>query len=446
VKERAKSFFLVLLVVLSLLLTYQLWFKQQPEEEISEDLYEPAFFEEPRSLPEMIVPRQILLLRDDVLYQLGPGEAAFQGLWEEVSALLQQLAVLSHHENTAALPPEKTPDLTVQFAPPLPTGPGSPWLAANGTHELSELSFWHLDNQLWIAVDELGAANHRVYAIPGEHERFLKELYSAKLPSGKVPCRQLDIGALSAALEMEIRLEHTLYVPAGEVYLPELILKQEIPDQQAFLQTFFVDHSLVRVISERDGGLIYSDGEKGLRLSDGLDFSHPQLEQQPATSTYPAAIHSAGRYLAYYGGWPDWLYLDHFSKIRPAGAGREIFRSSWSAYYEGYPFAETSAVRMFFNDGGLVEYQRYLFEPLYPTANTIAAAGYLEALITAVSALQELDSWTEEPLILKSLALQYWVDQTTVPPRGVPVWSVHINEAAFILEAGELAFLKELAQ
>ena len=62
--ERAKSVLLFLLVLLSILLTCQLWFGRQTAEEVAENGYEPVYFEEPRPLAQMLLPERISIYGD----------------------------------------------------------------------------------------------------------------------------------------------------------------------------------------------------------------------------------------------------------------------------------------------------------------------------------------------------------------------------------------------
>ena len=185
--------------------------------------------------------------------------------------------------------------------------------------------------------------------------RMQKTLESLDLGEA-IPQRELNSEELRAALGFNIEVAAPVYVPDRPVQLEELVFKEEELDRELLVRTFFVDRSLVRVVTERDGSLIYTDGEKGLRLGSGLTYSHPQLEQSPATFTYLASLNSATRLLGYYGGWAEDLRLERLLLQRKTGRLSEHYLACWQSYYQGKPIVGDTVVSMTFNDSGMVEY------------------------------------------------------------------------------------------
>lgn len=441
-KERVKSLLLAFLVLLSLVLTYRLWYGQKTVEEINEDGYERVFFEEPRPLAQVITPRQILVHREGLSYRLREGEPDFRALWGGISGVLQERFYLDNRADDQVSAGSQ-PCLTLEFNPFLPVGPGSPWLKEAPYQELERIELRRLEEQFWIVTRESGSGADVVLKLPGEQGELLKGLLDGLPPAERIPYRPLTFGELGLELNVKINAADGIYVPDGEVSMDELILKQENLDQELLVKTFFVNRSLVRVIEERDGALIYTDGEKGLRLSRGLEYSHPQLEREPVTFAYLAALNTSSRLLGYYGGWPEALRLESLSRNENA-LQQVTYRAQWRCYYEGYPILGIADATMLFNDGGLVEYRRSLYEPLNLSGNSLAVKSYREALEAAVNYLGEVKG-IDETMVLEELSLAYRYNGSSFQPRAVPVWVIRLNGIELLFKASDLTLQEEVA-
>lgn len=424
-------------MLLSLFLTYQLWFVQRPLEVLTGDSYEPIYFEEARPLAGVVAPSRAVLRWEGTIFQFKFGQRAYATLWDAVSDLLQRYSAadLSRMEDASLAAP---PVLALTFQPPLPAGQGSVWLKDDVQRELKEVMLinngesWRLE--LHTAAGEAFAGT--ISDI--EALRMQKALESLDL-SDAIPQRELNSEELSAALGLNIEVAAPIYVPDRPVQLEELVFKEEELDRELLVRTFFVDRSLVRVVTERDGSLIYTDGEKGLRLGSGLTYSHPQLEQSPATYTYLAALNSASRLLCYYGGWAENLRLESLLLQRKTGRRSEHYLACWQSYYQGKPIVGDTGARITFNDSGMVEYQRRLYEVAYSTSNTYAVQGYLEALRAALEQLMKNNPAyreTAQPLILEEMMLGYALNQDTL--RCLPVWLIRISGLNLEIDARSL--------
>lgn len=445
--ERGKSLLLITLVLLSLLLTYQLWFGQTPLEEMTEDAYEPIFFEEPRPLSRVVTPGWIQLHQGEEIYQFGYGASSYHTLWNWLSEVMlsevMQMIPFAEFRLVEEKPGIGLPLLSLSFRPPLPTGQGSPWLKEGVQREVEEVILMREGDYYWMELKTTGGAKVQLDISP-DHGLSLQELVSSLSLDDAVPYRELNSSGLSAALGTEILVSEPLFVPAGPVQMEELVFKEEELDQELLVKTFFVDRSLVRVIAERDGSLIYTDGEKGFRLSGGLVFSHPQLDQRPATYTYTASLHSASRLLGYYGGWPEHLRLESLKRRGKAGSIQDSVLTCWRSYYHGRPVFGDTGVIMVFNDSGMVEYKRHLYEAAYPVGAPFIVQGYQEALLTVLALLNEQSSVLEPgaPLVLEEMVLGYMPDPASVQPRGIPVWAIRINGIDLLINAKDLTWLE----
>ncbi len=440
--ERGKSYLLITLVLLSLFLTYQLWFGQKPLEEMTEDVYEPIFFEEPRPLSRVVTPRWIQLYQGEEVYQFGYGASAYLTLWDWVSELMQQipLAEIRLIEETPGI---GLPLLTLSFRPMLPTGPGSPWLKEGVQREVEKVIIMRENDYYWLELQAYGGAEIQL-DISSELGYSLQELLRLLNLDEAVLYRELKSLELSTELGVEMLVSEPLFVPDRPILMEELLFKEEELDQELLVKTFFVDRSLVRVIAERDGSQIYTDGEKGLRLSGGLVFSHPQLEQDPATYTYTASLHSASRLLGYYGGWPEYLRLESFNRHGKTGSSQNSLVTCWRSYYQGRPILGDTGAVIVFNDSGMVEYKRHLYEAAYFVGTPFIVQDYREALSAALAFLSNNMSLPEagDPLILEEMFLGYMLETASIQTRGVPVWAIRINGIDLLINAKDLTWLE----
>jgi hypothetical protein len=432
---------LVFLVALSLFLTYQLWYGRMTAAVIDEKLDEPVYFEKPRPLAEIITPQRIFVHRKEELYHLREGDRDFHLVWDSVSAAMQGEG--SGSALTGTPPEDSRVLLTVQFSPVLPVGPGTPWLIDSRFRVLEQIELRHLEDKAWIVAREPGKGEAEAFLFPPDQAALLYELCNSVSPAGRAPYLRLSPGELQLGPGLKVSITEGIYVPGVPVQLAELALKQERLDQELLLNTFFVNRSLVRVIEERDRSLIYTDGEKGLRLSRGLDYWHPQLAQEPATLTYVSALNTVSRLIGYYGGWPETLRLESIALVKKNVPPQEIYCTQWRSYFSGYPLLGKAHATMFFNDGGLVEYQRNLCEPLYFAGSPFTTAHYLEALQAAAVYLHT-EKGTEN-LVLEEMGLAFRVNDSVFQLRGVPVWAIRLSGTLLLLKASDLTLLEEIA-
>ena len=433
--ERAKSAVLLMLVVLSIFLTYQLWFGRKQADTVIENDYETVYFEETRPLSQLLIPERIFIYQADLCYQVRPDDPDFNMFWEELSEMLKEITEPANFEYGESLPEGAKLCLALQFNPTLPLGRESPWLKNASGGELSGMQIWRLADRCWGILQEVESPAG-LLLLPARRGSQLAALCDQFDPGGRPPYEQLEAGELQVSQGVTVSINAPIYVPVHNQALKELVLKAEVLDHELLLKTFFINRNLVREIKERDGGLIYTDGEQGLRLGDGLDYSHPRLEQKPVALSSTAALLTAGKLLGYYGGWPENLRLENLAreagaKARPTG----IYNAQWRSYFKGYPLLGEMNVVMSYHHGGLVSYRRSIFDLLYSSGDEVSVRSYREALEAAAALLaaEGVDQY-----ILEEMDLAYCLTGSSLQPRAVPVWSIRLNGRDLILNAGEL--------
>lgn len=397
----------------------------------AENGYEPVYFEEARPLARMILPRRIYIHDGGRCFQTRPDEPAFDLLWTELSEMLQELADPGYYYCREGLPPEAERCLTLLFEPHLPLGPESVWLRRGHHEELAGIQIWRSGERCWAILEE-DEETDAVLLLPTGWGAQLAGLDDRFDLGAMQCCEELPAGGLRLSRGSLINVAAPLYVPVGVSGMERYSLKPEQLEGELLLKTFFINRNLVREIKEKDGGLIYTDGEQGLRLGDGLDYSHPFVERKAGELSYTAALLAAGRLLSYHGGWVEHLRLESLIQGEQDGApSGGLYSVQWRSYIDGYPLMGDSGVVMRYHHGGLQSYRRNLHEPAGPPAEVVAVGDYREALQAAVLMLEK--ETPEQPL-LEEMDLAYCREGN----RAVPVWLIRLDGRVLLLKTDEL--------
>jgi regulatory protein YycH of two-component signal transduction system YycFG len=444
--ENIKSVLLVLLVALSLYLTYQLWYGQKPADLVIDNDFERIVVEKPRPLTDVIIPRQIMLKAEGGYYMLRDGEESFSLIWEAISQVLQE----TYKESIIAQDfseMEWQNKLTVYLDPHLPVGDDLPWLSGEEYALLNRVELNYHNGENWLIINKAETNKRLNLTLNDEQQEQISELLAQINADDKALYFKLTADYIFDLSGREFAVQNPIYAPAEEVSMELAQFRPEIINRDLLLKTFFVDYSMARIIEEKDGSLIYTDGERGLRLgSVGLEFTNPRIEERHTSSsafTYVEALTTSSATLSYHGGWPEGLRLE---SIGLTGWGPSAsYLAEWRTYFRGYPLFLSKPTRAFFNDRGLYHYTRsqFIADDL-SEVEIITVAPWLEALVQAAQLFEEKQPNLKSLARLEVLELGYVL--TGDPPfyQGVPVWLVQINDQQFHLKADTLDFIAEV--
>ncbi len=442
--EKIKSVLLFFLFGLSLFLTHQLWYGQMPAQLLEEDVYERLMVEEPRPLENVIMPKLIVGSIEESTYVFKKGEDDYESLWEELSYSLQQISINDAVEESMS-PEGSKKILTYYLQPELPVGEGLPWLAEASYAKIEMIELYTDNVNKWLVLSEAGN-NHKInLSLSSEKAERFRELFDEAHFRNNISYTRLTNDQLEMLSSYELEVTESIYVPLESLYMDEVALKPEVLDHDLILKTFFVDYNMARIIEEKDGGLIYTDGEKGLRLTEvGLEFSSPRNEIGSVTAIYPDALFNSSSLISYHGGWPEDLRLDEFSL---SGWGRTVhYNAEWRMYYNGFPILTRQPTKALFNDSGLIYYTRFIFTPdddIMVGEGQKAVALWYDALEKAVTLFKNQVSESVNVLHLEEMRLGYAVTNSSGYYRGEPVWWIKISGETFTLQADQLNSLDE---
>jgi len=437
--ERIKSIVLLVLVSLSLLMTYQLWYGQKPTHLIAEEIYERVIVEKPRPLAEVITPAQIVVRTEKGLYLMKDNDPDFYRLWAVLSQQLQDL-------DTDAIIVNQTGEesarnlLTVYMQPILPAGSDLPWLPDFPSLMIDQIEMLSLNDIAWLTLSDSSNDTKTKLLLSPEQSAELWDLIAGIPGEARIIYAPLTPEKLIGLADQEITMEESIYLPQEPVYLDSLIIKPEVIDRDLIIKTFFIDYNLARIIEEKDGGMIYTDGERGLRLTNvSLEYSHPRLEAGQSTMSYPEALKNSSSLISYHGGWPVNLRLEKLGLIR---RGRSIsYEAKWRIYYEGYPFYTNKLSRAIFNDRGLIHYTRTLFfseEQFTEIEERLPVADWFSALQAALEKYDENRPARQSAIKLEKIELGYVIIKLANAYRGEPVWFIQIDGHKYFLKAHNL--------
>lgn len=138
----------------------------------------------------------------------------------------------------------------------------------------------------------------------GELAKLLKDVTNAKLP------KYANLPRSGAKL----KISGGIYVSLSPYQLPTYFVKQETVLNDATAAKFFPDFSVTRKIEENDGAVIYTDGQRGLRVyPDGaLEYNAPSKRETKPLPGFYDALNTAVEFVNVCGGWPENAYLSSY--------------------------------------------------------------------------------------------------------------------------------------
>ena len=441
IKENIKTVVLIILVLLSLFMTFQLWYGKKPAELIEEDAYESVEMESPRSLEQIVTPETIALRVEGGYYLFQEGNPQYYILWEALSSLLLQLEQkdLSEVEVDASTL-TKTAFLACLFDPALPVGDESKLLTDLNGSQLS--TFAVLMNGETPGIILIESEQQRAYRAEFSEADSLAlvELLQSIGDTERTLYRILSAELLRSAFSENLEIKKVIYVPSGELAVERLKVRPETLDRDKLLKTFFVDYTLARTIEEKGGAMIYTDGERGLRITDqGLEYSHPRLEEGQINQTFSEAIYKCGSLLSFHGGWPTGLRLE---SIRLSAINwTETYDAQWRMYFYGYPVFAAKPTRILFNDRGLIHYSRSIYNSQALEQEELESkivADWQAALRSALAVYVQEINQTASTYQLEALSPGYAIMASFDGFIAEPIWHVRLNGYNLMLKADTL--------
>ncbi|NLN06809.1 MAG: hypothetical protein GX167_04230 [Firmicutes bacterium] len=233
-------------------------------------------------------------------------------------------------------------------------------------------------------------------------------------------------------------------LPADLPVMSVFTAMAESLDTEKLLRSFFINPALVRRIEERNGAVIYTDGQRGLRI-----FAHGELEitvpeNEPGTRALSRTeiLQETAQYLHLLGGWPQELFLQSIrvnvqSITYPQRwyTQEVVFRCA----ARGYPLVGRKApLSLLFSDRGIIYYNRQILSLAERLTEPMPLVAPEDAL---ASVAVNMGIWAAG-MQLASVDAIYFVDGATgSQPVAQPAWLIQFqNRQAAVVNGftGEL--------
>ncbi|NLZ53734.1 MAG: hypothetical protein GX892_11445 [Thermoanaerobacteraceae bacterium] len=128
--------------------------------------------------------------------------------------------------------------------------------------------------------------------------------------------------------DVNLKVNGDVYVSLSPYELPVYSVKLEQILEEQIASKFFPDFSVTRRIQERDGTVIYTDGQQGLRFYDdgAFEYNMPVSKEVRKTQSLYESFNTAVDFIATHGGWPKGAYLASYEEITGPSGPTYIFK------------------------------------------------------------------------------------------------------------------------
>ncbi len=316
-RENTKTVLLNLLVLTSFILTWFLWQNHPQFEVIAPTTYiESKTVGESKQLEELIEP-------DSIVFHYGADHHtkanANDAQYRVLSSLMAKwyfydfLYFPLPDDKWQALTKDK-PGLEIQFRSTIPLSLASQLFTLRGEIEGDIKGI----DRLWLYYEE---RDDMVYALflSDEDQRVIrartvvspKDLRDSYLPLGKhLPEQILKVKAHNTTtLNSQVMAYWNIYYLPKEPFKMRQFLYSFVPIRnEAVIQAFFLDPTLVRQVVERDGTIIFTDGSRSIQIRPGqpvMTYTDPALPQQKEALTNEDKLRGAVAFVNQHLGWTD---------------------------------------------------------------------------------------------------------------------------------------------
>ncbi len=484
--EKIKSFLLVFLIILSTAMSYRLWFGSPNYEAIILPIFERFPSREESSAENLLLPEKIIYypaitlppveeepdslvssqkplpINEDEefvpkelpgrgIYTFHFSQPDYGRLWE---AFTQQflrvdsisLSPASPEEISSRLNERRYPFLELSF-----TAPFDVELFLPSRVSIQETSEFPLIQNIYIFWGEeiltfFQTSQGSTYEVSWDNGFPLLFSQVKELSSIREPDHFLLSELVETDPSNQMILEE-VYVPAQTPLLPDFNLSREPAKGEELARKFFVDLSLVRQIRERTEAIIFTDGQKGLRISckGVIEFTVPLRKNVGKRLSYREALEIGTEFVSLYVEWPEEISL-RITELKPISLeNKEYFQMKLNGYYGGLVLDPGSfMVEMIYDEQGLVRYncQSYTIKP----HEELVAVQVESALSAVLSALPELFQG-ETPRKITGAYLTYMVEERELEELLQPFWNIEIDEKYLVMvnaRSGEVTQMKDV--
>lgn len=311
--EKIKTIVLALLVLLSVILTWQLW-TFQPDYALLENeanYVENIVISDERKMEEIIQPEQIVIHQEENIYLLEQVNPLFRELYGQLlQSHLTQITLLDNQEQL------EQPDEAIEII--FPTGIPSqiilsifefPEEERGVLKEIERLLLYTNESKEKLLLRFISYKEQQV--IETTTTLSVSEFFEHYL----VKAQQLPKGF---AFDMNVKdkpFRPPLYLPEEERTYRSVSYTTSPILVNAFTQLFFTEPSSVRYFRQENNDELYTDGNRMINVTlDGIlmEYVYPIFSDAQERSQRHVIAHSAD-FINSHGGWTDQYVLDSWS-------------------------------------------------------------------------------------------------------------------------------------
>jgi|GEM_PF-2605224 len=436
-REIIKTWFLIVLVFLSMFLTYKTWFEiPSPENAAVQPTGEGDYPPKIQLMGALNPDRIVVHSRSDKHTVLDSSQEIYSQTWLYVQNLFKNITAQKHTR--------------------LIKGEENQWFRAvrSGSIEIIfnfgfSMNFWAQilnDETQWEGVN---IEPIRVLISPKEKSMFFKDtedkIYFLKLDNGVIKkieqlilsVEHLDLPVyvpFAPKTQFDILIQPGIYVPAEQPRVPRVLLKGDRVEPNEFAALFFENMSIVRKIKEKDGALIYTDGQKGLRLySDGtVEYNSALTGDKFNEQNLVRAFKLSGKFLKQHNGWAKEICLTDIKKeTTPDGYN---YKFVYNLKFNGLKIkGKQDPIQVTVSQNEVKNYFHIMKWPVKSLEE------YYEELCTPVEAfdtvLRNLEMFIglKEETTLKDVYLSYYFNETSEELK--PIWVFEFGELEVLVDA-----------
>lgn len=426
--ENFKTLLLIVLVGLSLMQSFLLGFPSPQFDPISQEKYVKAeTFGTKLDLEDLLFPDQIVLHAGAGVHSVTyPSNSSYKSILENVKQrYIEGFRKFSPLSSTMNLEDYRTKGIGVE----LRFRDGIP---------LDVLS------QLMQIKGELPTDNEtitRVWIMAKENREDLKTIFFTDTPNVAFEAIKADFTAKDIENILASGDNIPYHSTNGEYYLPnkplttfsyKLTYTPFTEDQ--LRRSLFVDPNVTRSLTDREGSLIYTDGKRGLQISQEerwMTFSDPASPVE-GKNDFRENVLSAIQFVNQHGGWNGKYALSKTpQKLQVTGQAQTVM---FRQYYETFPIIATGNemfghYRLVLQKGTVSRYERSMIRemPEFRINNRkevqLLAGEELDAKITS------LISAKKGSVINIFPAYKPVMDEKTLDL--IPVWAVELRDGSY---------------
>ncbi|MCF6094649.1 two-component system activity regulator YycH [Microaerobacter geothermalis] len=299
--ERIKSMVLIILVLFSILLTWQLW-NSQPNFEVlkTESYIAPPPTGKPKEITDVALPIQVIFHYGKERHTVSlPSMAQYRIVLEKMSGWyfddFKQL-----YFSTDELKEIAQNELGLEIV--YPTNYDTtlfPYLL----NVKGEIPSFQGVNRIWIYYDAKEEVTYGLFLSKGSNMVIQARTV---LTSADLQNFYLGLGNNLPSYQLYISGRNMLYLPNEPISIKRVWYKKDTISIDNMIDSLFIDPSLTRQIKERDGSIIYTDGNRALQYLDfnqSISYHNPLVDDTQNTDPKGKSFLDSIHFINRQGGW-----------------------------------------------------------------------------------------------------------------------------------------------